>query len=1380
MPSRELLLLSHPPGADIAPPHEGDSAKRTVRFGFLVGMIVALLAVLANGVLSVRNILVLVENDTWVAHTQEVLANLERIPPPVLDAEIALREHILTQGKANGVLAHAEALRRSSDEFEGLLELTRDDPRQQDRIREVRRRIGSHLGTLDESDPTRRDAIFLSALERSRLDPGRDATARIRQSLEEIANEEKRLLELRAEESRQSARIALFSVAVAVASLIGGLGLVGWLAVRESRRQRRAAQVLHLKAVELDDAVRARESARTLLETLMKTAPVGLAYVDLDYRFVHVNDFMSAVSGIPVEEYLGKRVVEVVPEIWPRVEPIYRRVLETGEPVTGIELSATAPSTGDLLRHWMFSYYPVKENRSKVVGFGVVLVELTERKKAAEALRVSEERFRQLADAMPQIVWASRPDGYLDYFNKRWYEFTGSPEGGGDESWMPILHPDDVQLCLDTWYESVRTGQPYQIEYRFKDRHTGQYRWHLGRALPVRDPDGQIIRWYGTCTDIDLQKRAIVELGIVRHELEDRVVERTTELTAANENLRDEVEQRHRVEQRLLLQYTTAQILARSTCVDEAMGEVLKAVREHMGWDVAEFWHYDPDAGGVPCFEISTGPIPSLEEFASASRSFIFPPPGVGLSGLVWATGRSAWFEDLATQKHFSRAAIAQAAGLTSGLGFPVLSGDSVVGVLQFFGRAVPRPDGETVALLTGIAGQIGQFIERKRAEAALKVATNRLQSILDSATEMAIIAGTPEGIITAFNVGAERMLGYSSAEMVGKQTPALFHCPDEVRKRGEELSIEMGVPVSGFETFVVHARRGRPQQSEWTYIRKDGTRLTVSLVVTAKRDSTGKVFGFLGIARDISELKRTENALAQAKDAAEAANRAKSEFLANMSHEIRTPLNGILGMAGLVLDTELTSTQTDYLQALHRSATGLLTLINDILDFSKIEAGKLDVFPEPFALRDGLDDALKPLTIAAQQKGLAIACRIDPAVPDAVIGDLGRLRQVVINLVGNAIKFTHHGEILIEVGVDEATRDEILLRFAVRDTGIGIAREKLDTIFNPFEQADGSTTRKYGGTGLGLTISTRIVHLLGGTIRVESEPGRGSTFWFTTRMALREIVAGGGVPPPTPIVGPTPAPPASGLRILLAEDNKVNQMFMVKTLQKEGHQVVVAGTGREALAALERGAFDLVLMDVAMPEMDGLEATRLLRDGERGTERHVPVIALTAHAMKGDREACFAAGMDGYVCKPFQIDDLRNAIRTANRKAPTRPALPRDAIPVFDQAGLLSRLEGNRVLLRNLVELFRVEGPRQLANVRLALDLEDAVGVQRAAHTLKGAVALLGGPKAADAAGHLETMGKRGDLEDAERAFTRLEVAVHDLGSALSSLEGAGPIPTL
>ncbi len=1356
------------------------------------------------------------------------------------------------------------------------------------------------------------------------------------------------------------------------------------------------------------------------------------------------------------------------------------------------------------------------------------------------------KQFHALIECMPQIVWTARPDGYLDYYNRRWYEFTGFTEGrGGDPSWAPILHPDDLELCKEVWYGAVRSSQPYEIEYRFKDRQRGDYRWFLGRAMPLFDESGQVVKWFGTCTDIDDQKRAGEVLRRAHAELESRVAGRTEELSEALNSLRLS-------EARFRGAFDAAAVGMALVSPEGRWLQVNHALCEIVGYSEAELLATD--------FQSITHPSDLDDDLDQVRRV---------LAG------------ELASYQKEKR--------------YVHKRGHTVWIVLS-------------VSLIRDADGCPSHFVvliedvtPRKRAEEALREETTLRNAVLASAN-IAIIATDATGSILIFNEAAERWLGYSADEMVGRQSPEVIHDSREVAQRAEELTKELGRPIAvGFEVFAASVDGGICDERDWTYVAKDGRRFPVRLWVTALHDARGKVSGYLGIASDITERRRAEEAmrertrqaslradvglsmtgvgplpiqlqscvetlirhlaidssqiwtlapegrmlelqavggldprlqgghdrivvgqdlvggiveqghprrindltnqpqgpnsdwvrctgmvgfvgcplrvgdrlvgvvaafsgqpldeaslealgsiadavalgierdrvvralrasevrkaavlnlapdpivtideqgrflelnpaaestfgystaevigrsaeliippsrreahngglaryretgestvlgrrrevfvlrrdgsefpaelavtpvptgdqtifigyirditercadelsLRRAKDQAEEATRAKSEFLANMSHEIRTPMNGILGMTELVLETSLEPKQREYLGLVKSSADAMLEVINDILDFSKIEAGKLELVEQPFVLRDLITTTLRSLSLRAHDKGLELACRIGAEVPEAVIGDAGRLRQVLVNLVGNAIKFTPRGEVVVTVKSEPSDSQGILLSISVADTGIGVPESKRRAIFYPFEQADGSTTRDYGGTGLGLAISARLVALMGGRIWVEDHPGGGSIFRFTSvlthdphraspqpprdwspllgarvlvvddhrtnRLILEELLTQWGCSPVavesgmialgvlheaeargepfavalldgmmprmnglelaerirsdprlasigilllsswdglatadriaalriaaclTKPIAPSelmdhllqwletdpigevglstsveiapPDAPGPRLRILLAEDHPINQLVAARMLEEQGHEVTVAGDGRVALETLGQSPFDIVLMDLQMPVMDGFEAVSAIRRAETLAPSEIPVIALTAHALKGDRQRCLDAGFDDYLSKPVEAVRLRTAIARYAPQVPVADPLPSPSVtseidPTFDPAHALKSAGGDERLLAELLSLFFDDWSKQSSEIRDAIEDRDCVRIRRLGHSTAGVASNFDATRVITAARHLEAIGETEQWAEADDARAELERAV-------------------
>ena len=552
---------------------------------------------------------------------------------------------------------------------------------------------------------------------------------------------------------------------------------------------------------------------------------------------------------------------------------------------------------------------------------------------------------------------------------------------------------------------------------------------------------------------------------------------------------------------------------------------------------------------------------------------------------------------------------------------------------------------------------------KRKQVEKTLQI-RNRA---IEASSNGIVIADVrlPDAPIIYVNKAFERISGYSITEIIGQSF--LFFLDEEENK---EEKIKLQNSMSEGNNYSINI----------SLLQKNGKKVWMELNISPVFNFAGNLTHYVGVQSDISDQKNAEQELRQyaddlektkksleekaielastikeleaAKLKAEEATKAKSEFLANISHEIRTPLNGVIGMTELILDTELNPEQKEYLDTIKVSSESLLTIINDILDFAKIEAGKLELYQTKFSLRESIEETIKTLTIRAHQKGLRLLYIVDSDVPDLLVGDTGRLRQILVNLIGNSLKFTEKGEISVRVSTGKKNDDKIKLLFSVEDTGIGVPKNEQKKIFNAFDQVDGSSAKNYGGTGLGLAITSKLVKLMNGRIWIESPVEKehkgnsdpGSIFHFIVEFGffdnLKRTKDQPGEIKQKKLIN-------KHLSILLAEDNKVNQRLASRMLEKLGYDVEIAENGKEVIQIVEKNDFDLILMDVQMPEMDGFQATQKIRELEQNSNKHIPIIALTAYAMKGDREKCLSVGMDGYLSKPINFKDMKDTIYT-------------------------------------------------------------------------------------------------------------------------------------
>jgi len=520
---------------------------------------------------------------------------------------------------------------------------------------------------------------------------------------------------------------------------------------------------------------------------------------------------------------------------------------------------------------------------------------------------------------------------------------------------------------------------------------------------------------------------------------------------------------------------------------------------------------------------------------------------------------------------------------------------------------------------VTGAIGIIRDIASQKLAERRLRESEEKTRVILDNSAAAITLTDQNENIVS-WNKFTEQFLGMKRNDIYMKHVSFLY--PKEEWEKIRSANIRV---------------LGSKHHLETKIIRKDGSLMDIDLSVNVLKDAAGDIVGSVGIMLDNTERKHAEDLLIQAKIAAEEASIAKSLFLANMSHEVRTPMNAIIGMIDLTLDTPLNEEQCDNLRTAKDAAGNLLNLLNDILDLSRAEAGKVKLEAIEFNIRNVIQSVCKGLMVLARNKNLELIWMVDSHVPEILVGDPMRIRQIIINLINNAIKFTHRGKVEVNVNVAASVEEEVNLIFSVSDTGIGIPKEKLHSIFEVFTQADDSTTRRYGGTGLGLAISKRLVEVMSGRIWVESEQFKGSTFFFTA--IFKTVKKEQPIAADTPTGASQEAVPKKdlhGVHILLAEDNLVNQRIVVRLLEKQGCTIEVAQNGQEAVDKASKGNFDAILMDVQMPVFDGLEATRLIREGEKHTGKHVPIIAMTARAMEGDEQKCLQSGMDAYISKPI------------------------------------------------------------------------------------------------------------------------------------------------
>ncbi|MHB0955314.1 MAG: response regulator [Pirellulaceae bacterium] len=1118
---------------------------------------------------------------------------------------------------------------------------------------------------------------------------------------------------------------------------------------------------------------------REWLRVTLTSIGDGVIATDAAGRIAFINLMAEALTGWGSDEAVGQPVQNVLRLVDeqtgdPLEEPA-AQVLRTGH---GTELGThTALRTKDGRAVPIEdSAAPIRDAAGQVIGVVLVFHNVTEKRRAGEALQEANQRYELVLAGAEAAIWDWDMLRHKVVYSPRWKAMRGFAEHEVSDAvgeWSQNIHPDDAPRVMAAVQAHGQGKTPFFAEeYRVR-RKDGSWIWIANRGLAQRDANGQVTRMAGSETDITERKRT--EEKLVH---ENRVIALASRLMEA------------------FLQESGGIVF----------DQILNAVLEATGSRHGVFGHID-DNGAMVCPTLSK----LLAQQETASKYHCFPRES--WEGL-W--GRSL----LEKRVLFSNKPPAfpdRLVHATRNLAVPILFQGQAIGLWNLADKDTDYSE-EDALFMAGVAHRIAPILyawlhkemrekERKRGEERRRILADVTAQLLASEQPQRIVEAICRRVMD--HLGCHLFLTFLLDEPTGRLLlDSSAGIPAEIAQDMESLNHRLAMcdhaAREGGRVLVEHIQTTSAAQAD--LLRSFGIQAyachplvnqgqIVGTLAFGTRDKTTFSEDELGLMKMVADHVaialqriRLRDALECHARAAEAANEAKSQFLANMSHELRTPMNAILGMIDVALTRPVDPTVQDCLQTAQGSADLLLTLLNDLLDCAKVESGKLELESAPFNLRSMLDPITRILAVRASEKGLSFVCRMPDNAPQVLVGDRMRLQQILLNVAGNAIKFTKQGKVEIELSI-RTEEGEAWLEFAVRDTGIGIAPAALPRLFQPFAQTDASMARRFGGSGLGLSISKSLVEMMGGRIWVESEVDRGSTFYFSVPMASSNELPADA---PAPVAVPDAV---TSLRVLVVEDNPANRKLARYILQERGHRVECVEDGREALALTKQNRYDVILMDVQMPGMDGLEATAAIRRREEGSGR-VPIIALTAYAMQADRERCLAAGMDAYLAKPINGAEMIRLVEDLARGSSAREQLPEesyrpDETPhaqntiLFNYHEALAQCFHKKSRLQEMIQYFFDEMDCVFLQIRAALEKGDFRKIGRLAHRIKGTLAYLGARPASEAAERLEQFCEAGDgsssamndsVDALQRACETLRtvLADHPLWAELAQNEAA------